>query len=80
MYGLGYHNHKIMNIKKIHIDHGDKPAAPEIRNISVNIASFFTSNERRSPYKCAQLNLCSDPHGKEKPLSSPSRETVDSDV
>ena len=32
-----YHLH----IKKIHIDHGDKPAATEIRNISANIASFF---------------------------------------
>ncbi len=69
-----------MYLKKIHIDHGDKPAVIEICNISANIASFFTSNEHRSPYKCTQLNLCSDPHGKEKPLSSPSREAVDSDV
>ena len=38
---VSYHNPKITYIKKILIDHGDKPAMTEIRNISANIASFF---------------------------------------
>ena len=67
-------------IKNIQIDHGNKPATIGISNISANIAPFFITDDCHSPYKCTQLTLCSNPHGKEEPLSSPSQEIVDSDV
>ena len=40
---------------------------------------FFIPDKRRSPHKRALMTICCDLHGKEKPLSSPSQEIVDSD-
>ncbi len=60
-------------------DHGDKPVGTGIRHNSANIAPFFIPDKRRSPHKRALMTICCDLHGKEKPLSSPSQEIVDSD-
>ena len=40
---------------------------------------FLISDERRYPYDRALMNLCSDLHGRKKPLSTPPREIMDSD-
>jgi hypothetical protein len=40
---------------------------------------YLIPDERRYPYNRVLMKLCSDPHGKEKPLSTPSREIADSD-
>ena len=78
---LKYHNHNITyTLKKYTSTMVTSRPRPRFAISQRILLLFFTSNERRSPYKRAQLTLCSDPHGKEKPLSSPSRETVDSDV
>ena len=68
-----------IHIKKLQINHGNKPAATRICNISANIACFFIPNKLCSPHKLALMMICYDLHGKEKPLSSPSCEIVDSD-
>ena len=65
--------------EKIQIDHGDKLAANQIRNISANIAPFFIRDDRHCSYNLGLMRLCSDPHGKKKPLSTPSREIIDSE-
>ena len=67
------------HLQKILIDHGDKPAASWICNFSAYIAPFLILDERCHPYNCVLMMLCSDLHGKEKPLSSPSQEIMDSD-
>ena len=40
---------------------------------------FLIPDKRRYPYDRALMTSCLDPYGKEKPLSSPSQEIVDSD-
>jgi hypothetical protein len=40
---------------------------------------FLISDERRYPYDRALMKLCSDLHGRKKPLSTPPREIMDSD-
>ena len=75
-----YHTHKSRTLEKIRSTM--MPSRPRlVFAISQRILLLFLiSDKRRSPYKLAQLPLCSDPHGKEKPLSSPSQEIVKSDV
>ena len=58
---------------KIQINHGYKPAANPVRNISANISCFLFPDEFRHPYHCLHTLICSDLKGTEKPLSSPSQ-------
>ncbi len=75
-----YHTHKSRTLEKFRSTM--MPSRPRLGfAISQQILLLFLiSDKRRSPYKRAQLPPCSDSHGKEKPLSSPSQEIVKSDV
>ena len=69
-------NHLSREDKK-QIDHG-RPQTGFATSQRI-LLHFLIPDKRRYPYDRALMTSCSDPYGKEKPLSSPSQEIVDSD-
>ena len=75
-----YHNHKSRTLEKFRSTMMTSRPRLGFAISQQILLLFLISDERRSPYKHAQLMLCFDSHGKEKPLSSPSKEIVNSDI
>ena len=71
------HNNQWLKNKRIQIDHGRPQTGFAISQRI--LLHFLIPDKRRYPYDHALMTSWSDPYGKEKPLSSPSQEIVDSD-